>query len=92
MGADDPKDIDRAAIEAHAQHLVEQTALRKVRKTLDEIKQAETGERRLLRKLLLACAIVAVLGIGFFAWLMLGGKGLPKEPPMKVPGATQAKP
>ncbi len=92
MSADDPKDIDRAAIEAHARHLAEQTALRKVRKTLDEIKQAEAVERRLLRKLLLACAIVAVLGIGFFGWLMLGGKGLPKEPPMKVPGAAQAKP
>ena len=86
------EDIDHEAIAAHAQHLVEQTALRKVRKTLDEIKRAESGERRLLRKLLLACAIVAVLGIGFFSWLMLGGKGLPKEPPMKVPGATQAKP
>lgn len=86
------EDIDRAAIEAHAQHLVEQTALRKVRKTLDEIKQAEAGERRILRKVLLACAIVAVLGIGVFSWLMLGGKDLPKEPPMKVPGAAQAKP
>ena len=90
MGADDPKDIDRAAIEAHAQHLVEQTALRKVRKTLDEIRQAETGERRILRKVLIACAIFVALGFGLFGWLLWRGSELPKEAPMKVPAAPSA--
>ena len=40
-----PNDIDRAAIEEHAQRTVEQTALRKVRKTLDQIEQAEAAGR-----------------------------------------------
>lgn len=84
------EDIDRAAIEAHAQHLVEQTALRKVRKTLDEIKQAEAGERRILRKVLLACAIFVALGLGLFGWLLWSGSDLPKEAPMKLRVAPPA--
>ena len=41
MSMETPKDIDRAAIEEHAQRMVEQTALRKVRKALERIEQAE---------------------------------------------------
>ncbi len=85
------EDIDRAAIEEHAQRVVEQTALRKVRKTLDRMREAETGERRNLRKILFACAILAALGIGFLGWLMSSGNGVPKGPPMQVPAALPPK-
>src|ERR1035437_3720766 len=62
MGIETPNDIDRAAIEEHAQRTVEQTALRKVRRTLDEIENAEAAGRRTLRYVLIACAILAVIG------------------------------
>lgn len=86
-----PNDIDRAAIEEHAQRTVEQTALRKVRKTLDEIKQAEAAGRRTLRKVLIACALLAVLGAWFFWGFVFSGGDLPKQQPMKAPGALQPK-
>ena len=83
-----PDDIDRAAIEAHAQRTVEQTALRKVRKTIDKIEQAEAAGRRMLRYTLMACAILALLGAWFFWGLIFSGRDLPKGPPMKVPSAV----
>lgn len=91
MSIETPKDIDRAAIEEHALRMVEQTALRKVRKALERIEQAETAERRSLRKVLIVCAVLAVLGVGFVWWLIFSGRGLPKQPPLKVPGALQQK-
>lgn len=91
MVTETPKDIDRAAIEAHAQRTVEQTALRKVRKTLDKIEQAETSERRTLRKVLIVAGVLAMLGIGFFWWLIFSGRGLPQDPPMQLPGRLQQK-
>jgi len=86
-----PDDIDRAAIEEHAQRTVEQTALRKVRKTLDEIEQAEAAGRRTLRKVLIACALLAVLAAWLFWGFVFSGGDLPKQQPMKVPGALQPK-
>ena len=83
-----PNDIDRAAIEEHAQRTVEQTALRKVRKTLDKIEEAEADGRRMLRYVLIACAILAGLGAWFFWGLIFSGRDLPKGPPMKVPSAV----
>ena len=80
-----PNDIDRAAIEEHAQRTVERTALRKVRKTLDKIEEAEAARRRTLRYTLIACAILAVLGAWFFLGLMFSGRDLPQGPPMKIP-------
>ena len=85
------EDIDRAAIEAHAQRVAEQTALRKVRKALDRMREAESGERRILRKILVACAILAALGLGFLGWLLASGKDAPKGPPMQVPAALPPK-
>jgi hypothetical protein len=83
-----PNDIDRAAIEAHAQRTVEQIALRKVRKTLDKIEEAEAARRRTLRYALIACAILAVIGAWFFWGLIFSGRDLPKAPPIKVPNAV----
>jgi hypothetical protein len=74
MGIETPNDIDRAAIEEHAQRTVEQIALRKVRRTLDKIGEAEAAERRTLRYVLIACAILAVLGACFFLWLMFSAR------------------
>jgi hypothetical protein len=86
-----PNDIDRAAIEEHAQRTVEHTALRKVRKTLDKIEEAEAARRLTLRYALIACAILAVLGTWFFWGLIFSGRDLPKSPPMKVPGTLLQK-
>ncbi len=89
MGADHHEDIDRVAIEEHAQRTVERSALRKVRKALDRIEAAETAERRTLRKVLVVCALLAVVGGWFFWWLMFSDRGMPKPPPMKVPQTQQ---
>jgi hypothetical protein len=91
MGIEPPNDIERAAIEEHAQRTVEQTALRKVRKTLDRIGQAEIAERRALRKVLIVCAILAALGACYFCWLVFSGSYLPRQPPMKIPGTLPLK-
>ena len=86
-----PNDIDRAAIEEHAQRTVEQTALSKVRKTLDSIEAAEAARRRMLRYVLAACALLAALGAWFFWGLISSGSDLSKDPPMTVPGTLQQK-
>jgi len=89
MGIETPNDIERAAIEEHAQRTVEQTALRRVRKTLDEIEAAEAGERRTLLKILIVCAILALLG-AWLSWeLIFSDKAVPKQPPMKIPATLQ---
>ena len=85
MGAETPNDIDRAAIEEHAQRTVEQAALRRVRKTLNGIEEAEAARRRTLRYVLIGCAILAVLGACFIWGLIFAGRDMPKTPPMKVP-------
>ena len=91
MSTETPKDIDRAAIEAHAQHTVEQAALRNVRKTLDRIEEARAAERRTLRRVLIACGIVALLG----AWLLwatvFSGRDFAKAPRFEVPSALPQK-
>jgi|GEM_PF-1961738 len=88
MSIEPPNDIDRAAIEEQAQRTVEQAALRKVRKTLDRIDAADAAGRRALRYALIVCALLA----GFAAWLfwglLFGGGDMPKQPPMKIPGAA----
>ena len=88
MGIETPNDIERAAIEEHAQRTVEQTALRKVRKTLDKMEEAEAAGRRMLRYALIACTILAVLGAWLFWGLLYSGRDLPKAPPMKLPSAV----
>jgi hypothetical protein len=91
MGIETPNDIERAAIEEHAQRTVEQTALRKVRKTLDGIEAAEASRRHTLRYALILCAILALLGIWFFSDLIFGDRGMPKQPPMQVPATLPQK-
>jgi hypothetical protein len=91
MGIEAPKDIDRAAIQEHAQRTAEQAALRKVRKTLDGIEAAAAGQRRNLRRILIVCALLAVLG-AWLSWeLVFSDKGLPKPQPMKVPATVPLK-
>jgi hypothetical protein len=89
MGIESPDDIDRAAIEEHAQRTVEQAALRKVRKTLDSIEQDQAAERRTLRRVLVVCAILALLGVCYFAWLVLSAGGLHKQAPLRLPATPQ---
>ena len=91
MGIEAPKDIDRAAIEEHAQRTTEQTALRKGRKALDGIEAAEAGQRRNLRRILIVCALLAVFG-AWLSWeLIFSDKGMPKPQPMKIPATVQLK-
>ncbi len=85
MSAETPDDIDRAAIEEHAQRTAEQTALRKVRKTLDRIDQARAAERRTLRRVLIVCGILALLGAGLLWELVFSGRDFSKAPRFQVP-------
>jgi len=89
MGKDQADEIDHAAIEEHAQRTTERTALRKVRKALDRIEATEAAERRSLRKVLVVCALLAVLGGWFFWWLIFSDRGMPKPPPMNIPQKLQ---
>jgi len=91
MGIETPNDIDRAAIEEHAQRTVEQAALRKVRKTLDNVEKTEAAGRRTLRYVLIACAILAMLGAWIIWEFMFSGRDFPKQPPMKLPSTLQQK-
>jgi hypothetical protein len=86
-----PNDIDRAAIEEHAQRTVERTALRKVRKTLNNIEANEAAGRRALRTVLIACAILAVIGAWLIWGLLFSGSNLPQSAPMNIPGALPQK-
>ncbi|MDO8624465.1 MAG: MBL fold metallo-hydrolase [Candidatus Diapherotrites archaeon] len=60
-------------------------------KQMSIFEAAEVAKRRTLRTVLIACAILAVLGAWFFWGLIFGGRDLPKQPPMKVPGTLQQK-
>lgn len=75
-------DIDRAAIAEQAQRTVERTALRKIRKGLDEIDMSQKQRSQALRIALIACAVLVALG----AWLLWSiiGTGVPKSPPVDV--------
>ena len=93
MDAEKSDEFDQAVIAEHAQRTVERSALRKVRKALDQIDAAEISERRALRKVLLLCVLLALLG-GWFFWGLIfgdrvGDRGLPKPPPMKIPQTLQ---
>jgi cytochrome c-type biogenesis protein CcmH/NrfG len=89
MSIEPPNDIDRAAIEEHARRTTERTALRKVRKTLDRIEEDQAAERRTLRRVLVVCAILALLGVCYFAWLVLSAGGLHKQAPLRLPATPQ---
>jgi cytochrome c-type biogenesis protein CcmH/NrfG len=89
MSIEPPNDIDRAAIEEHARRTTERTALRKVRKTLDRIEEEQAAERRTLRRVLVVCAILALLGVCYFAWLVLSAGGLHKQAPLRLPATPQ---
>lgn len=89
MSSETLKESERAQIEAHAQRIAEQTALRKVRKTLDGIEESETAQRRTLRKVVIVCAILAVLGAWLVWALLFGDKIISRRPPMKIPDKVQ---
>jgi len=89
MSSETPEESERAQIEAHAQRIAEQTALRKVRKLLDSIGESEAVKRRTLRKVLALCAILAVLGAWLVWVLLFGDKTISRQPPMQIPDKVQ---
>ena len=91
MATEIPNDIDRAAIEEHAQRTVERAALRKVRKTLDEIQDAETARRRTLHRTLIACAILLAFGAWGLWELMFGGRDFAQGSPIEIPSTLPQK-
>jgi len=91
MGMESPDDIDRASIEEHSQRTVEQTALRKVRRALDGIEEAEAAERRSLRKVVILCVILALVVAWLFLGLTYSDRGIPKQSPMQVPDKVPQK-
>ena len=91
MASEQPNDIDRAGIQEHSQRTVEQTALRKVRKALDDIEEAEAAERRSLRKVVILCVILAVVVAWLFLGLIYSDRGIPKQSQMQVPDKVPQK-
>ena len=89
MGTENPGDIDRVKTEAHAQRTAEQTALRKVRKTLNRSEQDEADERSALRYVLSPCVLLAMLAL-WFSWEHLLCSQVPKPPPR--PSQVQVQP
>ena len=91
MATEPENEIDRAAIAEQAQRVAEQAALRKVRNTLDRLDATERSERRALRKIVLLCLVLALIG-GWVIWsLIYADKGMPKSPPMQLPSRVQGK-
>jgi hypothetical protein len=92
MSTGKPGDVDRDAIAENAQRTVERTALRKVRKTLNGIERAAAEQRKQLRRVLIACAVLALVG-ALFAWgLFFAGREGPKGPAIELPAASEGKP
>lgn len=84
-------DVDRGAIAENAQRTVERAALRKVRKALDGMERAAAEQRRLLRRVLIACAVLALVG-ALFAWgVFFSGRDGPKGPAIQLPAASKEK-
>lgn len=90
MGGKPLDDAERAAIAAHAQRTAEQAALRNVRKALDRMQASEARERRTLRRVLLACAALTVLGALYLGALFFGGQS--KAPALQVPATAPQRP
>ena len=91
MGSEKPDDIDRAAIAEAAQRTAEQAALRKVRKKLDDIEEAQSRQRRILRIVLIAGA-VAILCVAFVVWNLISrNRELRQGPPVEIPRAVEKK-
>ena len=91
VGAETPNDIDRAAIAEHAQRTAEQIALRRVRKALDDMEQTDRAERRAVRRVLIVCAILALLGAAYIAWMVYSAREAPKQASVQLPAAQQQK-
>jgi hypothetical protein len=75
-----------------AQREAERAALRNVRSALDGIEVSEAQRRRLLRKVLVICAVLFALG-AVLAWAMFfSGERMPKGPPLQIPENIKFKP
>ena len=89
---DSPNDIDRAAIEEAARRTAEQTALRKVRRELDQIAAGEARQRKVtfVFALVGVAALVAVLLV---MWGLIFGP--PRDPlygkPIEIPRSAAKK-
>ena len=65
------------------QRQAERSALRKVRATLDQLVAADGRQRRILRRALLFCAVLLIVGFGFVATVIFSGK--PARTPVELP-------
>lgn len=92
MSTGEPDGIDRDAIADNAQRTVERVALRKVRKTLDGMERAAAEQRKLLRRVLIACAVLALVGALFARGLFFAGREGPRGPAIQLPAASKEKP
>ena len=91
MSSETPNDIDRAAIEEAAQRVAEQSALRKVRKTLDDIEQGQARQRKVLAIVLVA-SVIAVLCVAFVFWqFFFKNRELHRGPPIEIPRSVDKK-
>jgi hypothetical protein len=81
---------DRNAMTDNIQRTVERTALRKVRKLVDNLDAEESGKKRLERRALVIAAIVAVLIIG---WVAVGAiqndRQFTRDQPVAIPAQVE---
>jgi type VI protein secretion system component VasF len=88
---DSPNDIDRAAIEEAARRTAEQTALRKVRRELDQIAAGEARQRRVIRIIALV-GVAAILCLVLVVWFAFFSARDPLYgTPIKIPSSAPKK-
>ncbi len=82
--------IDRNAIADNIDQTVKRTALRKVRKLVDNLDAEESGRKRLERRALVIAAIVGILIVG---WVALGAiqndKQFARDQPVAIPAQVE---
>jgi hypothetical protein len=83
--------MERNVQEEDAQREAEKNALRKVRRTLDDIEAGET-EQRQWRSIVVAVSVALfLLGAGLLAGLYLAAKDVPRGAPVQLPGKVAPK-
>ncbi len=78
-------DIDRRAIAEAAQRTAERAALKRVRKAIDQAKEAQNREKKMLRRALALSAVLVGFALALLFVLILSSPSREKGP-VQLPG------